>query len=93
MIKILSIILLLVISTTGISQDKISTNFTDKLSFQPGWKWLSFSRLQRYGNEYAPSIPVLERLNCFPCPIDMHFENPDYNIKYFPVSGEWEGDL
>ncbi|MCD4665996.1 MAG: T9SS type A sorting domain-containing protein [Bacteroidales bacterium] len=68
----------------------------DTLHINSGRKWLSFPRLERYGNEYAPSIPLLERLNCFPCPIDMHYEDPniyDNWIKYIPASNEWIGGL
>jgi len=69
---------------------------TEKLQWPNSkWKWLSFPRLERYGNEYAPTIPVLERLNVFPEVIEMHFEVPVNNIKHYftGVGWQWEGDL
>ena len=40
--------------------------YTDKLVLKDGWNWISFPRMERTGNDYAPTIPVLERINYFP---------------------------
>lgn len=40
--------------------------YTDNIPLKNGWNWKSFPRLERVDNNYAPTIPVLERVNYFP---------------------------
>ncbi|MCD4729318.1 MAG: T9SS type A sorting domain-containing protein, partial [Bacteroidales bacterium] len=89
-IKAFSIFFLLLISTEVISQDETDTNITEKLQLNPGLHWISFPRLERYGNEEVPTIPVLERYN-YP---NSDFSLEDrYGVEKKHISGEWEGNL
>ena len=64
--------------------------FTDILLLQNGWNWISFPRLERYNNNPAPSIPVLERINYFPLELNMNY----MNIEYIHYDGlDWSGSL
>ena len=64
---------------------------TDKIGLQDGWNWISFPRLERVGNDYTPTIPVLERVNYFP-DLDMTLWDQAglYKNYQFP---NWTGDL
>jgi hypothetical protein len=44
---------------------------TERLPLQNGWNWKSFPRMERVGNDFAATIPVLERVNYFP---DLYME-------------------
>ncbi len=36
--------------------------YDETFTYRPGWKWISFPRLERYKDEIFPTIPLLERL-------------------------------
>ena len=66
----------------------------DTLPLQKGWTWLSFPRLERYGNNTVHPGPVLERSGCFPIEWDMHYKNPINNNIYFDMGQQlWLGNL
>lgn len=67
----------------------------DKLQWPNSkWKWISFPRLERYENEFAPTVQLLERLNCFPCYIYLKAENGLYKeYKLGTFGWEWQGYL
>ena len=65
--------------------------YTNRLGLQNGWNWISFPRMERYGNEYAPTIPVLERVNYFPELEMTLWDNEDYYKRF--ESGIWSGPL
>jgi len=85
----------MVSTNMGFSNISVVQCNTDKLQWSNSeWHWLSFPRLECYNNEPAPSIPALERLNCFPCPLNMHYMTTSFSIEYVqnPVP-LWQGDL
>lgn len=63
----------------------------DTLRLQKGWTWLSFPRLERYGNNTVHPGPVLERSGCFP--IGWELYSPNKDIYYDLFQNEWSGDL
>jgi hypothetical protein len=66
---------------------------TERLPVQNGWNWLSFPRLERSLNNYAPAIPVLKRINYYP---DMELtliEDFDHDPKLQFINQEWSGEL
>lgn len=64
----------------------------DTLWLRNGWNWISFPRLERYGNDYAPSVPVLERISCFP--VELTLYDVIDQTKHFDFElNEWHGDL
>lgn len=52
---------------------------TERLPLQNGWNWKSFPRMERVGNDFAATIPVLERVNYFP---DLYMELIDGNDEF-----------
>ncbi len=65
--------------------------YTDKLVLKDGWNWISFPRMERTGNDYAPTIPVLERINYFP-ELDMTIINQG-SLELNFEQQIWSGDL
>ena len=68
------------------------------LALKKGWTWISFPRLERYGNDLAESIPVLEQIGCFPVKLGMYYSPKNQNplwIEYDPEdpADPWYGDL
>lgn len=66
--------------------------YTDHLDLKDGWNWISFPRMERNGNDYFEAIPVLERLNVFPCDLRMIYTD-GYEIEYYNEFGYWNGNL
>ncbi|MCD4663806.1 MAG: hypothetical protein K8R68_00960, partial [Bacteroidales bacterium] len=67
---------------------------TEKLQLNSGWNWISFPRLERFGNEEVFSEPVLERYNYHP--------NSDFILygqelgsykKWNSINKIWEGNI
>jgi len=90
---IFSLCFSLLITTSLFAQKRIIQAHTDQLPLKSGWNWLSFPRMERYGNDYFAIVPVLERLNVFPCNLDIHYMDVSINKVYNSVSGNWTGDL
>lgn len=64
---------------------------TDHLWLQNSWNWISFPRMERTGNNYSPSIPVLERINYFP---NLEATLWDQGLKKkFWINDVWTGFL
>lgn len=64
---------------------------TERLPLQNGWNWKSFPRMERVGNDFAASIPVLERINYFPVLELTLLGFPSYQLQF---DGEyWTGNL
>ncbi|OQX76023.1 MAG: hypothetical protein B6D64_10625, partial [Bacteroidetes bacterium 4484_276] len=65
--------------------------YTDRLGLQNGWNWKSFPRMERIGNDYYPTIPVLERVNYYP---DLNMELRELGPNYLIFNGDyWYGNL
>jgi hypothetical protein len=65
--------------------------YTDRLTLQTGWNWLSFPRLERADNDPAEVIPVLSTINYFP---NVELElNDQFNGELFWNSPNWTGQL
>jgi len=65
---------------------------TDKLNLYAGWTWLSFPRLERSLNNPVPTIPVLERIECFPIELQLDAQNTWFK-HYNPITTNWTGLL
>ena len=66
--------------------------YTDRLGLQNGWNWKSFPRMERVDNDYAPTIPVLERVNYFP-DLYMRLINSEGYEKVYTLELGWTGLL
>ena len=65
--------------------------YTDRLTLQTGWNWLSFPRLERADNDPAEVIPVLSTINYFP---DVELELIENGVNYLRFfNDEWYGNL
>lgn len=62
----------------------------DRLGLQNGWNWISFPRMERVGNNYAPTIPVLERVNYFP---NLYMKLIENGNDYKEYDNSWTGQL
>lgn len=65
--------------------------YTDDNNLRPGWTWLSFPRLERTDNNPVQTGPVLERVNYFPC--NMELIDQYYSTMEYLVGSGWSGDL
>jgi len=63
---------------------------TDRLGLQNGWNWKSFPRMERVDNNYAPTIPVLERVNYFP---NLYMKLIENGNDYKEYDNSWTGQL
>jgi hypothetical protein len=76
----------------GFSNISVIQCGTDILPLRKGWTWLSFPRLYRAKNNYVETIPVLERIGCFPVDLNMHYLYPWQQwIEY--IDNTWDGPL
>jgi hypothetical protein len=89
----INIFFALLITSTICAQEKTFAPRTDNLPLKSGWNWLSFPRMERYGDEYSPTVPVLERLDVFPCDLNIYYKHIFNNKSYDIISGEWTGEL
>jgi hypothetical protein len=64
---------------------------TERLPLQNGWNWKSFPRMERVGNDFAATIPVLERVNYFP---DLYMKLIDVQDRFLKWEDyNWGGNL
>jgi hypothetical protein len=65
--------------------------YEERLIAEPGWKWLSFPRLERYKDQPFDAITLLERIEPWPpSSLEMIYEFPDgldQNITFHFSSG------
>jgi len=69
--------------------------YDEKLTFRPGWNWLSFPRLERYRNEPFYAITLLERISPWP-PDYLYMEYLDFasGLKTISYSfGSWNPNI
>lgn len=69
--------------------------FDESLTFRPGWKWLSFPRMERYLNETFDAITLLRRIEPWDPQslfMEYHPANDWKTITYDPLQG-WDGLL
>jgi len=64
----------------GFSNVSVINAYTDKLSLQSGWNWLSFPRLERADNDPFSSKGVLDNINYFP-DVELKLINRQYIEK------------
>ncbi len=79
----------------GYSNASVIKYYTDKLDLNTSWNWISFPRLQRFGNETDQTTSVLSRINIFPVELHIEFKNNINEMKsmdYYYFSG-WAGPL
>ncbi|MFU8844401.1 MAG: hypothetical protein ACNA7V_11405 [Bacteroidales bacterium] len=71
--------------------------YEERLNYRPGWKWLSFPRLERYKDQPFDAITLLERIEPWeqPLSLEMRYFNPlgglksiVYEDEIWDVSGE-----
>ena len=69
---------------------------TDKLDLYAGWTWLSFPRIERTDNDAFETIPVLQRIECFPVGLRLNglINNIPIYKEYDPIEfPHWTGSL
>jgi len=80
-------------SNQSFSNISVIDCYTDKLNLYSGWTWLSFPRMERKDNDAFETIPVLERIECFPVGLELKEDYPFNNKYYNLITEEWSGLL
>jgi len=83
----------LVIGNRGFSNLSIVQCFKDQLSLSEGWQWISFPRLERYGNDPSQTVETLGKISCFP-DAALELIDQDNLFKQWKLpEKKWEGTL
>jgi hypothetical protein len=83
--------------TTKLNNKEIFADSTDLLPLKPGYRWLSFPRMERYGDDPFSSESVLENLSVWPAKAFTLFPalgtTPKKEWLLTPPPAHWFGDL